>query len=162
MTYKQEPSPNFKRGRRGSLDLVVVGVTDAHADDRIKFLCSRKSTLACHYVISNRGDVTQLVDEANVPWFARANNDRGICIELEDVARFTPSQIQALETLCREILGRHGLHPQCMVLRSHEMFKQVPPERISLDVVRLRKSVACPRPQEKVPEPVTGIVYSNA
>ena len=116
-----QPSPNCGP-RRGGLRprLIVLHYTAmASAQAALERLCDPSSEVSAHYLISERGDVIQLVEEDQRAWHAGQGewaglddiNSRSIGIELDNRGDhpFSEPQMQALETLLPGILARHDI-----------------------------------------------------
>jgi N-acetylmuramoyl-L-alanine amidase len=123
-------SPNFGE-RRGGLrpSLVVIHYTAmescAAARDR---LCDPAAEVSAHWLISETGDVEQLVDESLRAWHAGAGewagqgdvNSRSVGIELANRGThpFPEPQMVALEALLRGVLSRWRIAPQGVIAHS--------------------------------------------
>ncbi len=124
------PSPNFgERRGRARVELIVLHYTAmtacAAAQER---LCDPAAEVSAHYLIDVDGTILSLVDEAARAWHAGAGewlgqadvNSRSIGIELANTGRmpFAEPQMQALERLLADTLGRHGLGPEAVIAHS--------------------------------------------
>lgn len=84
-------------------------------------LCDPRAEVSAHYLISRKGQVTQLVDEEKRAWHAGEGewrgmtdiNSRSIGIELDNTGThpFPEPQMAALEALLRDILTRWPIDP---------------------------------------------------
>lgn len=131
-------SPNFgvRRGvdRPDAVVLHYTGMaTGQLAEDR---LCDPASEVSAHYVVHEDGRVVQLVAEAGRAWHAGRSlwagqddlNSRSIGVEVvnaghgPDLSLGTPdypsAQVDALVTLLRGILRRHGIAPARVLAHS--------------------------------------------
>lgn len=121
------PSPNFGERRGGALpDIIVLHYTAmasfAEARDR---LCDPQAEVSAHWLISESGEALALVDEAKRAWHAGAGewgkltdvNSRSIGIELANPgnAPFAHRQMQALERLLAEVMGRWRIPPSRVI-----------------------------------------------
>lgn len=137
------PSPNCGARRQGARpDLIVLHYTGmqsfAAARDR---LCDPGSEVSAHYLITERGEVLQLVAEEMRAWHAGAGqwggvtdvNSRSIGIELVNTGAhpFPEPQMAGLDWLLRGIMGRWRIPPERVIAHS--------------DIAPLRKSDPGPR-----------------
>ncbi|MEM9239645.1 MAG: N-acetylmuramoyl-L-alanine amidase [Pseudomonadota bacterium] len=112
------PSPNFG-DRRNDLkpELIVLHYTEmASCADALDRLCDPEAEVSSHYLISEQGEVLQLVTEEKRAWHAGQGswrgrpdvNSRSIGIELSNkgVTPFSALQMDALEALLAEIMER--------------------------------------------------------
>lgn len=120
-------SPNFGE-RRGGVrpDMVVLHYTAmescAAAAER---LCDAECEVSAHYLISEQGEILQLVAEEKRAWHAGAGcwgyvtdvNSRSIGIELANsgFAPFPDQQMAALESLLADILNRRDIAPERVI-----------------------------------------------
>ncbi|WP_135503789.1 N-acetylmuramoyl-L-alanine amidase [Roseovarius aestuariivivens] len=124
------PSPNFGPRRKGARpDLVVLHHTAmkscAAARDR---LCCPEAEVSAHYLISETGDVIQMVEEVQRAWHAGTGrwgavddvNSRSIGIELANTGAhpYPAPQMAALEILLGDILDRHAIPPERVIAHS--------------------------------------------
>lgn len=121
----QQPSPNFGARRENALpDMIVLHHTAMEtAQAACDRLCDSSTEVSAHYVISECGEIIQLVAENNRAWHAGAGtwagvsdiNSRSIGIELansgplHDLPPFSDPQIQALEALLSDIKTRWAI-----------------------------------------------------
>ena len=122
MKIVQVPSPNFGE-RKGVLapDIILIHYTAMEtAEAAIARLCDPEPEVSAHYVIDERGSVSQLVEERYRAWHAgvgewQGNTDINSCsigIELanpgplQDLPPFPEPQMAALEALIGEIRVR--------------------------------------------------------
>lgn len=62
-------SPNFTSGRRGyKPELIVCHITEGSYAGSVSWLCNKDSESSAHYVVSRKGEITQLVDLSNYAW----------------------------------------------------------------------------------------------
>lgn len=142
MEITQHPSPNFNRRQGGRPpDLLVIHYTGmetmAGALDR---LTDRQARVSAHYLISEEGQLFQLVGEEKRAWHAgvsswrgeRDINSRSIGIELVNPGQefgyrpFPERQLARLEALAVDLVARYDIKPQNIVGHS-----DVAPERKS-------------------------------
>ena len=77
MTYKivQKSSPN-KSDRRGyKPDMIVSHITEGNYAGAVSWLCNPKSQASSHFVISQKGDITQLVPLEMMAWINGTKTD---------------------------------------------------------------------------------------
>ena len=123
-------SPNFGE-RRGGLrpSLVVIHYTAMESCAAARHrLCDPAAEVSAHWLISETGDMDQLVDEPLRAWHAGAGtwaglgdvNSRSIGIELANRGThpFPEPQMAALEALLRGVLSRWGIAPQGVIAHS--------------------------------------------
>ncbi len=121
------PSPNFGPRRDGlTPSLIVLHYTEmAQCPDALDRLCDPETEVSAHYLISEQGDVWQLVKEDQRAWHAGAGawagaadvNSRSIGIELSNTGKmpFSEPQMQALEALMRGIMARWNIAPEGVI-----------------------------------------------
>ena len=119
----QHPSPNFGPRRDGLRpSFIVVHYTAMeNAAAALDRLCDTQAEVSAHYLISAKGQVTQMVAEDMRAWHAGQGewaglkdiNSRSIGIELDNRGThpFSEPQMSALETLLREIMDRWDISP---------------------------------------------------
>lgn len=123
-------SPNFGPRRDGLRpELVVLHYTAmASCDAAARALCDPAREVSAHYLISETGEVTALVDEEMRAWHAGAGewagrgdvNSRSIGIELSNTGAtpFAAPQMAALEALLPGILSRWQIRPEGVIAHS--------------------------------------------
>ncbi|MFT4715947.1 MAG: N-acetylmuramoyl-L-alanine amidase [Paracoccaceae bacterium] len=130
----QIASPNFTTRRHGrGPDMVVLHHTAmASCGAAVQRLRDPETEVSAHYVISENGNVFQLVDEDMRAWHAGAGswgnvtdvNSHSIGIELANagpLAGFPPfpePQMAASEDLLKAILTRHSINPERVIAHS--------------------------------------------
>ena len=116
---------NFgERKTTASPDMLVIHYTGmqsaAAALDR---LCGREGEVSCHYLVHEDGRLVQMVAEAKRAWHAGQSgwrghgdiNSRSIGIEIVNPGHewgyrpFPEQQIEAVISLCRDIVSRHAI-----------------------------------------------------
>ncbi len=123
LVHHERPSPNFN-DRNLPVSMVVLHYTEmANAADAISRLCDPESGVSAHYLISETGEVTQMVAEENRAWHAGVSYWRGhkdvnsasIGIELDHPGHhlgyreFADAQIDALVPLLHRIVKTHDI-----------------------------------------------------
>ena len=67
ITFKQ--SPNYTSGRKGyKPEIIVCHITEGSYAGSVSWLCNKNSEASAHYVVSKKGEVTQLVNLRNYAW----------------------------------------------------------------------------------------------
>lgn len=124
---KHHPSPNYN-ARRGGVkpSMIVLHYTDqVTPQDALDILCDPTREVSAHYVLTEKGEVIQLVDEEQRAWHAGKSywrgetdiNSHSIGIEicnpghLNGYRPFPDVQIKALIKLCQAIMARWGIAP---------------------------------------------------
>jgi N-acetylmuramoyl-L-alanine amidase len=128
------PSPNFEPRRGGARPSILLlhytGV--ASAAKAVDWLSRPESKVSAHYVVDEAGRITQLVAEAMRAWHAGLAvwagesdiNSASIGIEIhnrgheEGYPDFPEPQLSSVEALCRDIIARHGIRPECVLAHS--------------------------------------------
>ena len=123
-------SPNFGE-RRGGLrpSLIVLHYTAmASCDAARDRLCDPATEVSAHYLISEAGEVLDLVPEAMRAWHAGAGswrgvddiNSRSIGIELANggAAPFAAAQMRALEAVLAGVMARWAIGPDGVIAHS--------------------------------------------
>jgi len=128
------PSPNFDTRATGAeikhLILHYTGMKSAEAaQDR---LCDPTAKVSSHYLIDEKGAITQMVLEKDRAWHAGVSNWAGesdinstsIGIEIHNrghefgYEEYPDVQITAVIDLCRDILTRHNIAPHHILAHS--------------------------------------------
>ena len=120
-------SPNHNDRPAGrAIDMLLLHYTGmATVDAALARLCDEAAEVSAHYLIDEGGEVIALVGEDRRAWHAgvacwageRDINGCSIGIELVNPGHefgyraFPQAQMDALSTLCREILGRYPIPP---------------------------------------------------
>ncbi len=127
-------SPNFGP-RKNNLKPTILLLhytgmeTAAKACD---WLCRPESNVSCHYLVDEAGAITQMVDERMRAWHAGEGswggqediNSMSIGIEIQNTGHtgeyepFPDQQMKAVVALCRDIVERHGIRPECVLAHS--------------------------------------------
>jgi N-acetylmuramoyl-L-alanine amidase len=128
------PSPNFGPRRGGTQPTILLlhytGVTTAAK--AIDWLSRTESNVSAHYVVDEKGHITQMVVEAMRAWHAGLAawsgesdiNSASIGIEVHNPGHelgypdFPEPQLRAVEALCRDIIARHSIRPERVLAHS--------------------------------------------
>ncbi|MHA6334470.1 N-acetylmuramoyl-L-alanine amidase [Qipengyuania sp. CAU 1752] len=123
LVHHERPSPNFN-DRRLPITMVVLHYTEMKpVETALDKLCDPESGVSAHYLISEDGEVTQMVAEDKRAWhsgvaFWRGHKDvnsASIGIELDHPGHalgyrdFAEAQIDALIPLLHDIIQRHDI-----------------------------------------------------
>jgi N-acetylmuramoyl-L-alanine amidase len=127
-------SPNIEPRRRALCpDMVVLHYTGMEsAAAACAWLCNPASGVSCHYLVDEKGVITQMVGEEMRAWHAGVSswngdadtNSRSIGIEIHNpghglgYADFPDAQIEAVIALCRDIVARHDIHSRHILAHS--------------------------------------------
>lgn len=118
---KQYPSPNYGPRKGGAEpSLIVLHYTAmASAEGACKALCDPVREVSAHYLISQKGEILQLVAEDQRAWHAGAGrwgeitdlNSHSIGIELDNMGNcpFAEPQMVALEWMLPKVMKRWGI-----------------------------------------------------
>lgn len=130
-------SPNHDSRKGQPIDMLVMHYTDMlSAKEAIARLCDVEAQVSAHYVVSEDGSVTQLVDESERAWHAgeshwRGHNNvnaRSIGIEIANPGHtngyvpFPKIQMEAVKQLSKEIAARYMMDPRNIVGHSDIAF----------------------------------------
>jgi N-acetylmuramoyl-L-alanine amidase len=128
------PSPNFGPRRGGTRPSILLlhytGVTTAAK--AIDWLSRTESKVSAHYVVDEKGHITQMVAEAMRAWHAGLAawagesdiNSASIGIEVHNPGHelgypdFPELQLRAVEALCRDIIARRSIRPERVLAHS--------------------------------------------
>ena len=150
MEIKNYFSPNFNRSKRSanSIKIIIIHYTGMQSE-RESFirLCSTKSGVSCHFLISRNGKIYRLVHDNKIAWHAGKScwgkyknlNKNSIGIELVNkghqfgYTNFKKKQISSLIKICKRLIEKYNIKKNNIVGHS--------------DVAPLRKS----DPGEKFP-----------
>ena len=119
-------SPNYskKRRQKSEIKFVIIHYTGMQSEiESIKRLKDPKFKVSCHYLISRKGAVTQMVRDENIAWHAgkskwkgfRNLNNYSIGIELVNKGHqfayqsFSHQQISSLIKLCKKIKKKYHI-----------------------------------------------------
>ena len=146
--------------------LHYTGMVDAAA--AIERLCDPAAKVSAHYLVSERGEIVSMVDEADRAWHAGVSSWRGIAdvnsasvgIELENPGHefgyrpFAEAQMAALMTLLPAVIGRHAVAPANVVGHSDVApTRKIDPGEL-FDWERLaRQGLALARPAGSLADP---------
>lgn len=108
--------------------IVLHATAMACCDDALQRLCDPEAEVSAHYLISETGEIWQLVDDTQRAWHAGIGrwgyisdvNSHSIGIELANAMThpFPEPQMVALEALLRDLLAQHGICPSRVIAHS--------------------------------------------
>ena len=93
-------------------------------------LCLLQDKVSAHYLISEVGEIFQLIDESKRAWHAGVSfwgdktdlNSTSIGIEIVNLNGncypYPDKQIEAVVFLCKQIIAKHNITPQCVLAHS--------------------------------------------
>ena len=128
------PSPNIEpRLRDLKPSLLILHYTGLATVERALEVLSRPDCkVSCHYVVDVDGRIIQMVAEEARAWHAGVSfwqgetdvNSASIGIEIQNPGHqlgypeFPDVQMAAVTSLSRDIIGRHGIRPECVLAHS--------------------------------------------
>src|SRR5271156_6513951 len=134
LVQQVSPSPNHdQRAPRLKTDILLLHYTGTESTEVArKCLCDPVAKVSSHYLIDEKGEVSQLVPEARRAWHAGGSswegetdiNSRSIGIEISNAGHglgypdFPDAQIDAVIALCRDIVHRHGIRADHVLAHS--------------------------------------------
>ncbi len=119
---KWRPSPNFS-ARTGKIEYIVLHGTGKKNDkEALSHLCNPKTEVSCHYYITEKGKLYQLVGDADVAWHAgvsawgaaKSLNFNSIGIELFNSTAgngkgYNLTQMKTLVELLSYLIEQYGI-----------------------------------------------------
>lgn len=120
---KQIPSPNFTKGRKSKVSMVVIHIMAGSLIGTDNWFSQKVSSASSHYGVGFKGEVHQYVQESDTAWHSGvvkaptialngANpNDIAIGIECEgsDLSKAPQAQIDAIIALVEDICKRNNI-----------------------------------------------------
>ncbi len=127
-------SPNTGPRRNGArVSLLILHYTGMASAERARdWLCNPVSHVSSHYLVDERGCITQMVGEEMRAWHAGVStwrtdhdvNSSSVGIEIHNPGHtlgyvdFPEPQMRAVSALCRDILSRHEIAPRDVLAHS--------------------------------------------
>jgi N-acetylmuramoyl-L-alanine amidase len=110
---KRRSSPNSSV-REAKIDHIVLHNTAGGLEGSLAWHCNPASRVSCHYMISRKGEIYQLVPEELAAWHAgsSAMNHRSVGIEVVatvDAKGMEEEQEDALIELMQDVMQRHSI-----------------------------------------------------
>jgi N-acetylmuramoyl-L-alanine amidase len=133
LVHALHPSPNIEPRRGMSPSILLLHYTGLPSVERAIDVLSRPDCkVSCHYVIDLDGRITQMVAEDMRAWHAGVSiwegetdiNSASIGIEIQNAGHdagypdFPARQMQAVTTLCHDIVRRHAMRPERVLAHS--------------------------------------------
>ena len=134
LPHRFVPSPNIEPRKNGlTPSILLLHYTGmSSAEKACDWLCTAESKVSCHYLIDERGHITQMVDESLRAWHAGEGTWRGVAdvnsmsigIEIQNTGHtaayedFPKAQMHAVIALSRDIVERHDIRPECVLAHS--------------------------------------------
>ena len=133
LPHEWSPSPNYEP-RKGKVPSILLlhytGMESAQAARA--WLSDPRSRVSSHYLIDSTGRICQMVDESMRAWHAGVAmwkgesdiNSSSIGIEIHNPGHtmgypdFPEAQMEAVIGLCRDIVERNRIQPQCVLAHS--------------------------------------------
>ena len=125
LAHAQTASPNINERSAGQpVSILLLHYTGMEtAAKALHWLTAHESQVSCHYLVDERGAITQMVDENMRAWHAGSGswrgkedvNARSIGIEIHNPGHvngyidFPAQQMSAVADLCRDIVERHKI-----------------------------------------------------
>lgn len=78
-----ELTNNYIKGRK-SVEFIIIHAMDGYFEGSKAWFKNSKSQVSAHYLISQKGEVVQMVKDSNTAWHCFGLNNRSIGVELED------------------------------------------------------------------------------
>ncbi len=126
------PNVNERQGGKPVSILLLHYTGMESAEKACDWLCREESQVSCHYLVSEQGDITQMVDETKRAWHAGVSswlgaediNSASIGIELQNKGHtlgyheFSDKQMQAVAELGKDIAQRNHIEPRNVLAHS--------------------------------------------
>jgi N-acetyl-anhydromuramyl-L-alanine amidase AmpD len=110
------PSPNFTKKENRKIDRIIIHITQGSFASAISWFKMTKSKVSAHFLVSNTGEVVQMVKLQNVAWHATPYNTRSIGVEHEGfydyngkTTNFTQAQYLNSAKLVKELCLRFNI-----------------------------------------------------
>ncbi len=134
LVQRVQASPNFG-ARLGGIKPTLLILHYTGMDSALKacdWLCDERSEVSSHYLVDERGAITQMVDEAARAWHAGVSswqdetdiNSASIGIEIQNIGHsggcpeFPSQQMQAVAALCQDIIERYEISARHVLAHS--------------------------------------------
>jgi N-acetylmuramoyl-L-alanine amidase len=132
LPHRFMPAVNINE-RIGAISILLLHYTGMeNAAKACDWLCREESQVSCHYLVDERGEITQMVDEAMRAWHAGVSswhgeidiNSLSIGIEIQNPGHglgyesFPNKQMESVAALSKDILARHAIKPRNVLAHS--------------------------------------------
>ncbi|MBW8784549.1 MAG: N-acetylmuramoyl-L-alanine amidase [Novosphingobium sp.] len=171
VVHRTVASPNWDE-RKLPITMVVLHYTEMpSAEEALARMCDPEAKVSAHYLISEAGEVTQLVDDAKRAWHAgvsywrgeRDINSASIGIELDHPGHkygyrpFARPQMEALVLLLAHLVKRHDI-PRANVLGHSDIApaRKIDPGELFEWNLLARYGLALPTPKPRI-----ALIYEN-
>ena len=84
MTIPFDQSPNYTKGRKEKIKHIIIHAMSGSFVGSKAWFKNPKSKVSAHYLVSQKGDVLQMVKDTDTAWHCYGVNSKSIGIELED------------------------------------------------------------------------------
>ena len=123
-------TPNYEVSFKRKITYIIIHYTDMKTlQSAIKRLQSKVAKVSCHYVISKRGTIYQMVNDKDIAWHAGVSkwgndinlNDKSIGIELANngIEDFPAKQIKSLIKLLKKLKKKYKISKNKVLGHSH-------------------------------------------
>ena len=116
-------SPNFDSRKSIPIKFIIIHYTALrNCQEAIKYLCNKDKKVSCHYLISKKGEIYQLVNDKKRAWHAGIScwgnitdiNSHSIGVELDYDAniegkKFSTKMINSLSELISSLKSRYNI-----------------------------------------------------
>ena len=115
VTVLKSPNRSAAGRSKGQVDRIVVHITEGGFDGSVRWLRDRRSRASAHFVVSQKGEIVQLVSTSYAAWHAgeRGMNARSVGIEHEGWAEradsLTRVQYEQSARLAAHVANRFGI-----------------------------------------------------
>ncbi|MCA8922509.1 MAG: N-acetylmuramoyl-L-alanine amidase [Planctomycetes bacterium] len=116
-------SANYSRRSSRAIRRIVLHTTEGSEQSAINTFQNPSSRVSAHYLVSRAGRLTRLVQDKDVAYHVRGNNEDTIGIENEgrasDRNQWTAAQLDTLVELVRGLCDRYGIPKSRTHILSH-------------------------------------------
>jgi N-acetylmuramoyl-L-alanine amidase len=130
--FRLSPNVEPRQGYVWPAMLILHYTGMESAERAVSWLCTPESRVSCHYLVDEKGEITQMVDEGLRAWHAGQSfwkgetdiNSASIGIEIHNRGHglgypdFPRVQMEAVAELCLDILSRNPIPPQNVLAHS--------------------------------------------
>lgn len=130
--FRLSPNVEVRQGYAAPTMLILHYTGMDSAARAVTWLCTSESRVSCHYLVDERGQITQMVDEGLRAWHAGHSfwrgetdiNSASIGIEIHNRGHgqgypdFPGVQMESVAELCLDILSRNPIPPRNVLAHS--------------------------------------------